>query len=72
MSRRTLRKWAALAIVAAVALWIGQALVGMNYYGEEEAYPWFLRAIQWVALALVLGSLPLLMWALTRSTRGET
>jgi uncharacterized membrane protein len=71
MTARRLRMWAALAIVAAVALWILQALVGLNYSDEGETYPWFLRAVQWIALALVLISLPMLFWALTRSRRQE-
>ena len=67
MSARRLRTWAAVAILVAVGLWILQALIGLNYSDEGETYPWFLRAVQWLALALVLISLPLLFWALTRS-----
>jgi uncharacterized membrane protein len=67
MSARRLRIWAAVAILVAVGLWILQALIGLNYSDEGETYPWFLRAVQWLALALVLISLPLLFWALTRS-----
>jgi uncharacterized membrane protein len=69
MSTRRLRSWSAGAIAAAVGLWILQALIGLNYSDEGEAYPWYLRAVQWVALALVLASLPLLMWTLLRSRR---
>jgi hypothetical protein len=71
MSRRTARKWAALAIALSVVLWIAQALIGLNWYDEEDAYPWFLRAVQWLALALVLASLPVLVWTLGRSPRSE-
>ena len=67
MSARRLRTWAAVAILVAVGLWILQALIGLNYSDEGETYPWFLRAVQGLALALVLISLPLLFWALTRS-----
>jgi uncharacterized membrane protein len=67
MSARRLRIWSAIAIVAAVGLWILQALIGLNYSDEGETYPWFLRAVQWIALALVLISLPMLFTALTRS-----
>ena len=67
MSARRLRTWAAVAILVAVGLWILQALIGLNYSDEGETYPWFLRAVQWLALALVLISLPLLFWALTRA-----
>jgi uncharacterized membrane protein len=69
MSTRRLRIWSAGAIAAAVGLWILQALIGLNYSDGGEAYPWYLRAVQWVALALVLTSLPLLMWTLLRSRR---
>ena len=71
MSRRNARKWAALAIALSVALWIAQALIGLGLYDEEDAYPWFLRAVQWVALALVLASLPVLTWTLMRSPRSD-
>ena len=71
MSARRLRTWAAVAILVAVGLWILQALIGLNYSDEGETYPWFLRAVQWLALALVLISLPLLFWALTRSRARE-
>jgi hypothetical protein len=71
MSRRSARKWAALAIALSVALWVAQALIGLNWYDEEDAYPWFLRAVQWVALALVLASLPVLTWTLMRSARSD-
>jgi hypothetical protein len=37
-----------------VVLFVVQALIGANYYGEQDSYPWFLRALQWTALALVL------------------
>jgi hypothetical protein len=69
VSRRRLRAWAALAIGLSVGLWVGQALVGANYYGEQDSYPWFLRAVQWFALALVLGSLVALMWTMSRARR---
>jgi hypothetical protein len=71
MSARRLRIWSGLAIVVAVALWILQALIGLNYSDEGESYPLALRAVQWIALALVLGSLPLLTWALLRSSRRD-
>jgi uncharacterized membrane protein len=71
MTRRSARKWAALAIALSVALWIAQALIGLNWYDEEDAYPWFLRAVQWIALGLVLASLPVLVWTLMRSPRSE-
>jgi hypothetical protein len=71
MTARRLRVWSAVAIVTAVVLWIAQALVGLNWYEEEDAYPWFLRAAQWIALALVLITLPLLFWAMTRSRPRE-
>jgi hypothetical protein len=67
VTRRRLRFYAALAIGLAVILWIGQAVVGLTYYDEQESYPWFLRAVQWVALTLVLVSLPLLFWAMAQS-----
>ena len=66
MSARRLRFWAVVAILAAVGLWILQALIGLNFTDEGEAYPWYLRALQWLALVLVLLSLPLLFLALTR------
>ena len=73
MSRARLRIWAVVAIALGVVLFIAQALIGLNYYGEGEPLPWFLRAVQWIALALVLASLPLLMWALVlpRSPRRD-
>jgi hypothetical protein len=71
VTRRRLRLWAMGAIVASVLLWVAQALIGLNLYDEEEAYPWFLRALQWIALALVLASLPVLMWTLMRSPRRD-
>jgi hypothetical protein len=71
VSRRRLRTYASGAIVVSVVLWLAQLLIGANYYGEEEAYPWFLRAVQWIALALVLASLPVLMWTLMRSPRRD-
>jgi uncharacterized membrane protein len=71
MTRRSARKWAALAIALSVALWIAQALIGLSWYDEEDAYPWFLRAVQWIALGLVLASLPVLVWTLMRSPRSE-
>jgi hypothetical protein len=51
-------------------LFVAQALIGANYYGEQDSYPWFLRALQWTALGLVLLSVPLSMRALTL-TRSE-
>jgi hypothetical protein len=71
MTPRSARKWAAVAIVVSIALWVAQALIGLNWYDEEDAYPWFLRALQWLALALVLASLPVLVWTLMRSPRRE-
>ena len=71
MTARRLRIWSALAIATAVGLWILQALIGLNYGDEGEAYPLFLRVLQWIALALVLVSLPLLFVALTRSRARE-
>jgi len=69
VSRRRLRAWAALAIGVSVGLWVAQALIGLNYYDEQDSYPWFLRAVQWLALALVLGSLVVLMWTMSRPRR---
>jgi hypothetical protein len=69
VTTRRLRAWAALAIGLSVGLWVGQALVGSNYYGEQDSYPWFLRTVQWFALVLVLGSLVVLMWTTSRSRR---
>jgi hypothetical protein len=56
-----------------VVLFVAQALIGANYYGEQDSYPWVLRAVQWIALALVLLSVPLSMRALTlaRSERRD-
>jgi uncharacterized membrane protein SpoIIM required for sporulation len=70
MSARRLRLWSTVAIAAAVGLWIGQALIGLNLYDEGEQ-PWFLLVVQWVALILVLGSLPMLIWAMMRSRPRE-
>ena len=69
MSRRRVRTWAALAIGVSVGLWVAQALIGLNYYDEQDSYPWFLRAVQWLALVLVLGSLVVLMWTMSRPRR---
>jgi FtsH-binding integral membrane protein len=69
VSRRRLRTWAALAIGVSVGLWVAQALIGLNYYDEQDSYPWFLRAVQWLALVLVLGSLVVLMWTMSRPRR---
>ena len=69
MSRRRVRTWAALAIGVSVGLWVAQALIGLNYYDERDSYPWFLRAVQWLALVLVLGSLVVLMWTMSRPRR---
>ena len=65
MTTRRLRAWASLAIGLSVGLWVGQALVGSNYYGEQDSYPWFLRTVQWFALVLVLGNLAVLMWTMS-------
>jgi hypothetical protein len=56
-----------------VGLFVAQALIGVNYYDEQDSYPWFLRALQWIALGLVLLSVPLSMRALTlaRSKRRD-
>jgi hypothetical protein len=70
MSARRLRFWAVVALLAAVGLWILQALIGLNFYDEGEQ-PWFLLALQWIALLLVLSSLPLLVIAMTRSRSRE-
>jgi hypothetical protein len=69
VSRRRVRTWAALAIGVSVGLWVAQALIGLNYYDEQDSYPWFLRAVQWLALVLVLGSLVVLMWTMSRPRR---
>jgi hypothetical protein len=69
MSRRRLRNWAALAIGLSVGLWVGQALIGANYYDEQGSYPWFLRTVQWFALVLVLASVVVLMWTMSRLRR---
>jgi peptidoglycan/LPS O-acetylase OafA/YrhL len=71
MTARRLRVWAMVAILLAVGLWILQALVGLNFSDEGEEYPWYLRAVQWLALGLVLLSLPMLVLALTRSRARE-
>ena len=70
MSARRLRNWAAVAIAVAVGLWIVQALIGLNFY-EEGEQPWYLLVVQWIALILVLASLPMLIWAMTRSRPRE-
>ena len=70
MSRRRLRAWAAIAIALSVALWVAQALVGLNFYDEGE-HPWYLLVVQWIALALVLASLVVLTWTLTRAPRRD-
>jgi uncharacterized membrane protein len=70
MSVRRIRFWAAVAIAAAVGLWIAQALVGLNFY-EEGEHPWYLLVVQWIALILVLASLPMLIWAMMRSRPRE-
>ena len=41
-------------IVSAVVLLVGQALIGLNYVLEGDPLPWFLRAMQWLGLALAL------------------
>lgn len=73
MKRRRLLLWAGIAMALGVVLFVAQALIGANYYGEEDSYPWFLRALQWTALGLVLLSVPLSMRALTlaRSERRD-
>jgi uncharacterized membrane protein YgdD (TMEM256/DUF423 family) len=73
MSRRRLMIWAGLAMALGIVLFIAQALIGLNYYDEQDSYPWFLRALQWIALGLVLLSVPLSMRALTlaRSERRD-
>lgn len=73
MKRRRLLVWAGIAMALGVVLFVAQALIGANYYGEEDSYPWFLRALQWTALGLVLLSVPLSMRALTlaRSERRD-
>jgi hypothetical protein len=65
--------WAGIAMALGVVLFVAQALIGANYYGEQDSYPWFLRALQWAALGLVLLSVPLSMRALTlgRSERRD-
>jgi uncharacterized membrane protein len=70
LSARRLRFWSAIAIAVAVGLWIVQALIGLNFY-EEGEQPWFLLVVQWIALILVLASLPMLIWAMTRSRPRE-
>jgi hypothetical protein len=73
VKRRRLLLRAGIAIALGVVLFVVQALIGANYYGEQDSYPWFLRALQWIALGLVLLSVPLSMRALTlaRSKRGD-
>ncbi|HEY6673742.1 MAG TPA: hypothetical protein VIZ59_02400 [Rubrobacteraceae bacterium] len=73
MKRRRLVLWAGIAMALGVVLFAAQALIGANYYGEQDSYPWFLRALQWAALGLVLLSVPLSMRALTlaRSERRD-
>ncbi|MEO8290840.1 MAG: hypothetical protein ABI649_07580 [Gaiellaceae bacterium] len=65
MTRKRLLTWSALGLIVAVALWVAQALIGANYYGEQESYPWLLRAMQWAGLGLVLVSLLVLLVATT-------
>ena len=73
MKRRRLLLWAGIAMALGVVLFVAQALIGLNYYDEQDSYPWFLRALQWTALGLVLLSVPLSMRALTlaRSERRD-
>jgi hypothetical protein len=73
VKRRRLLLWAGIAMAIGLVLFVVQALIGANYYGEQDSYPWFLRALQWIALALVLLSVPLSMRALTlaRSERRD-
>ena len=73
MKRRRLLVWAGIAMALGVVVFVAQALIGANYYGEQDSYPWFLRALQWTALGLVLLSVPLSMRALTlaRSERRD-
>ena len=73
MKRRRLLLWAGIAMAIGLVLFVVQALIGANYYGEQDSYPWFLRALQWTALGLVLLSVPLSMRALTlaRSERRD-
>jgi hypothetical protein len=71
--RRRLLLWAGIAMALGVVLFVAQALIGLNYYDEQDSYPWFMRALQWVALGLELVSVPLSMLALTlaRSERSD-
>jgi hypothetical protein len=73
VKRRRLLLWAGVAMALGVVVFVAQALIGANYYGEQDSYPWFLRALQWTALGLVLLSVPLSMRALTlaRSERRD-
>ena len=71
MSRRRLRSYAAGAILLSVLLWVAQALIGLSYSDDGETSPWFLLVVKWIALALVLASLPVLMWTLARSQRRD-
>jgi hypothetical protein len=73
VKRRRLLLWAGIAMALGVVLFVAQALIGANYYGEQDSYPWFLRALQWTALGLVLLSVPLSMraLALARSERRD-
>ena len=73
MKRRRLLLWAGIAMALGIVLFVVQALIGLNYYDEQDSYPWFLRALQWTALGLVLLSVPLSMRALTlaRSERRD-
>jgi hypothetical protein len=73
VKRRRLLLWAGIAMALGIVLFVTQALIGLNYYDEQDSYPWFLRALQWLALALVLLSVPLSMRALTlaRSERRD-
>jgi hypothetical protein len=73
VKRRPLLVWAGIAMALGVVLFVAQALIGANYYGEQDSYPWFLGALQWTALGLVLLSVPLSMRALTlaRSERRD-
>jgi uncharacterized membrane protein YgdD (TMEM256/DUF423 family) len=73
VKRRRLLLWAGIAMAIGVGLFVAQALIGVNYYDEQDSYPWFLRALQWIALGFVLLSVPLSMRALTlaRSKRRD-
>jgi ABC-type transport system involved in multi-copper enzyme maturation permease subunit len=70
VTRKQMLAWAAFAMVAAIVLFIAQALIGLNFY-DEQPIPWFLRALQWIALVLLFASVVLSARALTLVRSGR-